>query len=66
MSKPKRHCIIHPEREAHVDATGILVCPECWKRYRDERRDSGGEPAKRPFLRELVAKQHGLSADQNY
>lgn len=61
MTKPKRTCIIHPEREAHVDATGILLCDECWQRYRNERRESNGEPAKRPFLRELVAMEHDLN-----
>lgn len=61
MTKPKHRYIVHPERAAHVDAVGIVLCDECYERYRDERHESNGEFAKRPFLRELVARQHVLS-----
>lgn len=58
----KRMCVIHPDRLAHVDAVGIAICDECWTRYLDERWESNGEPSKRPFLRELVAREHDLNS----
>lgn len=60
MSKPNRHCILHPDRPAHVDATGILVCDECWQRYATERRYWNGKPIDRPFFQQLVNTYHNL------
>lgn len=59
MSKPKRTCVIHPDREAVVDATGILVCDDCFDRYRAERSESEGQFSRRLFFQQLIAKQHG-------
>lgn len=33
-----KHCVIHPDRVARVDAAGILVCTMCFEVYRLERR----------------------------
>lgn len=59
MTKPKRTCILHPEREAVVDPAAIFICAECFTRYRTERRESEGEFRRRPFFQQLIAKQHG-------
>lgn len=60
MAKPNRHCILHPDRPAHVDATGILVCGDCFTRYQLERRESNGEFARRPFFQSLINRYHNL------
>lgn len=46
-------CVIHPDRVARVDATGILVCDECHARYVVERRREQ-EFRKRVFYQQLI------------
>ena len=58
-------CILHPERDAKNDAQGIPVCPQCFNRYavelRKARRENKGTGMdKRPFLRQLTVRYHGL------
>lgn len=47
-------CILHPYESAYTTAQGILVCPDCYRRYTDERRMSDGQFQRRPFLQELI------------
>lgn len=48
-----KHCVIHPDRVARVDAEGILVCDECHEKYVIERRHNQ-EFIDRVFYRQLI------------
>jgi hypothetical protein len=55
-----KSCVLHPNRDGTQRAQGIAVCPECFLKYRDERK-LNLEFKQRVFFRELLAARHGLT-----
>ena len=59
MVAKKQPCVLHPDRDARLDVTGILICDECFERFREERHAQQGL-ANRPFYQSLVKAEHKL------